>query len=206
MGIWNHSSISLSQCDPKEIAAAKSLRIVTIQPANCMENEGYQGRLDHSSPCQSSDYPLWLGWTGVGLQYSPYAYFNEHCIFLHSQHLPWRLAGWLLSACWHQVETFQAISLAQMPTRSLLAAHPDSHHYQGGTSYLPMEIVQSWIAALLLEDLKKKRQVCQVGSMSVIGWNLRRRNVDWVGWQDLQAWRTYSDLQKLGRASPYHHN
>ena len=54
----------------------------------CFENEGYQGRLDHPARANHRIIRFDMDGHDWGFQYSPYAYFNEHCIFLDSQHVP----------------------------------------------------------------------------------------------------------------------
>src|SRR5699024_11840110 len=53
-----------------------------------MENEGYQGRINHPARANHRIIRLNLGDEKWGFQYSPYAYFNEHCIILNTEHVP----------------------------------------------------------------------------------------------------------------------
>ena len=106
-------NLSKPEKDPKEIAAAKKAKNSHYPACQlCMENEGYQGRLDHPARANHRIIRFDLAGQEWGFQYSPYAYFNEHCIFLHSQHLPMagfqrigrsarKLPALLLFACKH---------------------------------------------------------------------------------------------------------
>ena len=80
-------NLSKPEKDPKDIAAAK-LAKASHYPACqlCFENEGYQGRLDHPARANHRIIRFDMDGHDWGFQYSPYAYFNEHCIFLDSQH------------------------------------------------------------------------------------------------------------------------
>mgnify|MGYP000942585812 CR=1 FL=1 len=75
--------------DPKTIAAEKLLK-----PSNypkcllCMENEGYQGRVNYPARANHRIIRMNLGEELWGFQYSPYSYFNEHAIFFNSEHVP----------------------------------------------------------------------------------------------------------------------
>lgn len=82
-------NLSKPEKDPKDIAAAK-LAKASHYPACqlCFENEGYQGRLDHPARANHRIIRFDMDGHDWGFQYSPYAYFNEHCIFLYSQHIP----------------------------------------------------------------------------------------------------------------------
>lgn len=88
-------SINLSkpEKDPKVIAAAKNL------PENsypkcllCVENEGYAGRLNHPARGNHRVIPLGLNDENWFLQYSPYVYYNEHCIVFKGKHEPMKIS------------------------------------------------------------------------------------------------------------------
>lgn len=75
-------SISKPEKDPKEIAVAKLVQASNYPQCQlCLENEGYHGRVNH--PARSNHRIIRFEMVGQewGFQYSPYAYFNEHCIF-----------------------------------------------------------------------------------------------------------------------------
>ena len=79
-------NLSKPEKDPKTIAAEKLLK-----PSNypkCMENEGYQGRVNYPARANHRIIRMNLGEELWGFQYSPYSYFNEHAIFFNSEHVP----------------------------------------------------------------------------------------------------------------------
>ena len=74
-------NLSKPEKDPKAIAAAKLTKASSYPKCQlCMENEGYQGRINHPARANHRIIRLNLGDEKWGFQYSPYAYFNEHCI------------------------------------------------------------------------------------------------------------------------------
>ena len=82
-------NLSKPEKDPKAIAAAKLAKASSYPKCQlCMENEGYQGRLNHPARANHRIIRLNLGDEKWGFQYSPYAYFNEHCIILNTEHVP----------------------------------------------------------------------------------------------------------------------
>lgn len=87
-------SINLSkpEKDPKEIAAAKA-RPSSSYPecALCIENEGYAGRLNHPARQNHRIIPVKLNQQQWYVQYSPYIYYNEHCILLNEDHHPMKI-------------------------------------------------------------------------------------------------------------------
>ena len=85
-------NLSKPEKDPRAIAAAK-LAPQNAYPACqlCAENEGYHGRLDHPARQNHRLIPLTLDGQDWFFQYSPYVYYNEHCIVLNSRHIPMKI-------------------------------------------------------------------------------------------------------------------
>ena len=85
-------NLSKPEKDPRAIAAAKSAPQNAYPACQlCAENEGYQGRLDHPARQNHRLIPLVLDGQNWYLQYSPYVYYNEHCILLNSRHIPMKI-------------------------------------------------------------------------------------------------------------------
>ncbi|MFD1464476.1 UDP-glucose--hexose-1-phosphate uridylyltransferase, partial [Paenibacillus farraposensis] len=86
-------NLSKPEKDPKDIAAAAKVKASGYPAcALCLENEGYLGRLDAAARGNHRVVRLAVGGRTWGFQYSPYAYFNEHAIFLDSLHEPMRIS------------------------------------------------------------------------------------------------------------------
>ena len=82
-------NLSKPEKDPKAIAAARSLPASNYpRCALCAENEGYAGRVNHPARQNHRIVPITINSSPWFLQYSPYVYYNEHCICLNSQHIP----------------------------------------------------------------------------------------------------------------------
>ena len=85
-------NLSKPEKDPKAIAAAgKAKQSGYPKCLLCMENEGYAGRINHPARQNHRIIPLTLAGDKFGLQYSPYVYYNEHCIVFHSSHVPMKI-------------------------------------------------------------------------------------------------------------------
>ena len=85
-------NLSKPEKDPKAIAAAAHDTAKKYpQCALCLENEGYLGRLGQAARSNHRIIRLNVGGHSWGMQYSPYAYFNEHCIFLDTKHEPMKI-------------------------------------------------------------------------------------------------------------------
>ncbi len=82
-------NLSKPEKDPKAIAAALAQKAVAYPKCQlCIENEGYAGRLNHPARQNHRIIPVTIDGTTWGFQYSPYVYYNEHCILFNSQHVP----------------------------------------------------------------------------------------------------------------------
>ena len=135
-------NLSKPEKDPKDIAAAK-LAKASHYPACqlCVENEGYQGRLDHPARANHRIIRFDMDGHDWGFQYSPYAYFNEHCIFLDSQHVPMAISRKTFERLLTIVETFPGYFAGSNADLPIVGGSILTHdHYQGGRHTFPMEL------------------------------------------------------------------
>ena len=135
-------NLSKPEKDPKDIAAAK-LAKASHYPACqlCFENEGYQGRLDHPARANHRIIRFDMNGHDWGFQYSPYAYFNEHCIFLDSQHVPMAISRKTFERLLTIVETFPGYFAGSNADLPIVGGSILTHdHYQGGHHTFPMEL------------------------------------------------------------------
>lgn len=105
-------NLSKPEKDPKAIAAAAhDTKKKYPQCALCMENEGYKGRLGQAARSNHRIIRMMIGGKQWGFQYSPYAYFNEHCIFLYGEHEPMKINRQTLVNLVEIENTLPALSL-----------------------------------------------------------------------------------------------
>ena len=135
-------NLSKPEKDPKEIAAAKLVKSSNYPQCQlCMENEGYQGRLDHPARANHRIIRFDMDGHDWGFQYSPYAYFNEHCIFLDSQHVPMAISRKTFERLLTIVETFPGYFAGSNADLPIVGGSILTHdHYQGGRHTFPMEL------------------------------------------------------------------
>ena len=135
-------NLSKPEKDPKEIAAAKLVKSSNYPQCQlCMENEGYHGRVNH--PARSNHRIIRFDISGQewGFQYSPYAYFNEHCIFLDSKHRPMAISRQSFERLLAIVEQFPGYFAGSNADLPIVGGSILTHdHYQGGRHVFPMEI------------------------------------------------------------------
>ena len=188
-------NLSKPEKDPKDIAAAK-LAKASHYPACqlCFENEGYQGRLDHPARANHRIIRFDMDGHDWGFQYSPYAYFNEHCIFLDSQHVPMAISRKTFERLLTIVETFPGYFSGSNADLPIVGGSILTHdHYQGGRHTFPMELapVEESFTIDGFEDV----------SLGIVNWPmsvLRLQSDDkaqLIALADhiLTAWRGYSD-------------
>lgn len=85
-------NLSKPEKDPKAIAVAKSAPQTSYPKCQlCRENEGYAGRMNHPARANHRIIPIEICGAPWFLQYSPYVYYNEHCIVFNSRHLPMKI-------------------------------------------------------------------------------------------------------------------
>ena len=135
-------NLSKPEKDPKEIAAAKLVKSSNYPQCQlCMENEGYHGRVNH--PARSNHRIIRFDISGQewGFQYSPYAYFNEHCIFLDSMHRPMAISRQSFERLLAIVEQFPGYFAGSNADLPIVGGSILTHdHYQGGRHVFPMEV------------------------------------------------------------------
>ena len=134
-------NLSKPEKDPKAIAAAKNLPASAYPRCQlCAENEGYAGRVNHPARQNHRIVPITINGSPWFLQYSPYVYYNEHCICLNSEHVPMKIDracfGKLLDFV-RQFPHYFVGSNADLPiVGGSILAHD---HFQGGHYTFPME-------------------------------------------------------------------
>ncbi|MBQ2270804.1 MAG: UDP-glucose--hexose-1-phosphate uridylyltransferase [Firmicutes bacterium] len=139
-----HITINLSkpEKDPKAIAAAGKAAPAGYPKCQlCAENEGYAGRINHPARQNHRIIPLEINDSPWFFQYSPYVYYNEHCIVFNSQHTPMKID----KACFRKLLDFVKLfphyfvgSNADLP---IVGGSILSHdHFQGGHYIFPMEV------------------------------------------------------------------
>lgn len=135
-------NLSKPEKDPKDIAAAKNAKVRHYPACQlCFENEGYQGRLDHPARANHRIIRFDMAGQEWGFQYSPYAYFNEHCIFLYSQHIPMSINRKTFERLLTIVETFSGYFAGSNADLPIVGGSILTHeHYQGGRHTFAMEL------------------------------------------------------------------
>lgn len=133
-------NMSKPEKDPKDIAAAAKLKKAGYPAcALCMETEGYAGRNNFAARANHRIIRFLLGGKTWGFQYSPYAYFNEHAIFLDENHEPMVINQTTFSNLLAIVDMFPEYFVGSNADLPIVGGSMLSHeHYQGGRHIFPM--------------------------------------------------------------------
>jgi len=127
-------NLSKPEKDPKAIAAAKNAKAGSYPKCLlCMENEGYAGRLNHPARENHRIIPLRINGSEWGFQYSPYVYYNEHCIVFNGQHIPMKIDRAAFTKLFDFVRLFPHYFLGSNADLPIVGGSILSHdHFQGG--------------------------------------------------------------------------
>ncbi len=127
-------NLSKPEKDPKAIAAAKLAKQTSYPKCLlCMENEGYAGRLNHPARQNHRIIPVTINGSDWGFQYSPYVYYNEHCIVFNSQHTPMKIERATFAKLLDFVRQFPHYFVGSNADLPIVGGSILSHdHFQGG--------------------------------------------------------------------------
>ena len=188
-------NLSKPEKDPKAIAAAKNAPQAGYPKCQlCRENEGYAGRMNHPARANHRIIPIEICGADWCLQYSPYVYYNEHCIVFNSQHIPMKIDKSAFEKLLSFVTVFPHYFVGSNADLPIVGGSILSHeHFQGGHYRFAMES-----AGMEKEVFFQGYEDIHAGivkwPMSVIRLNGKdpARIAD-LGEKILNAWRGYSD-------------
>ncbi|MCM1414690.1 MAG: UDP-glucose--hexose-1-phosphate uridylyltransferase [bacterium] len=127
-------NLSKPEKDPKAIAAAKNAKQGGYPKCLlCRENEGYAGRINHPARQNHRIIPVTINGSAWGFQYSPYVYYNEHCIVFNSQHIPMKIEHDTFCKLFDFVKQFPHYFVGSNADLPIVGGSILSHdHFQGG--------------------------------------------------------------------------
>lgn len=127
-------NLSKPEKDPKAIAAAKLMKQSGYPKCQlCMENEGYAGRANHPARNNHRIIPITVNNSPWGFQYSPYVYYNEHCIVFNGKHTPMKIDRAAFVKLFDFVRMFPHYFLGSNADLPIVGGSILTHdHFQGG--------------------------------------------------------------------------
>ena len=188
-------NLSKPEKDPKAIAAARNAKQSAYPKCQlCVENEGYAGRVNHPARENHRIMPVTICGQDWGFQYSPYVYFNEHCILLNRAHVPMTIDRAAFEKLFDFIRQFPHYMIASNADLPIVGGSILSHeHFQGGRYDFPMakaEVEQS-VTIRGYEDVSVGILHWPMSVIRIAGCDAKRL-VDLAD-HILQSWRAYSD-------------
>lgn len=190
-------SINLSkpEKDPKAIAAAKLVKQSGYPKCLlCVENVGYDGNVNHPPRANHRIIPVEMDGHTWCLQYSPYVYYNEHCIVLNSEHVPMRITKQTFKNLLCFVEKFPHYFVGSNADLPIVGGSILTHdHYQGGNYEFPMakKGYRETYTFAGYEDIEAGIVDWALSTIRLKGTSIDR--LVELGGKILAAWRAYSD-------------
>ncbi len=188
-------NLSKPEKDPKAIAAAKLAKQSGYPKCQlCRENEGYAGRTNHPARENHRIIPITINGRQWGFQYSPYVYYNEHCIVFNGQHVPMKVERATFVKLFDFIKLFPHYFIGSNADLPIVGGSILSHdHFQGGNYEFAMAKapVEREFTVKGYEDVKA----------GIVKWPLsvirlsctdEKRIIDLAD-HILKAWRGYTD-------------
>lgn len=188
-------NLSKPEKDPKAIAAAKNAKQSGYPKCQlCMENEGYAGRLDHPARQNHRIIPVTIQDKKWGFQYSPYVYYNEHCIVFNSEHIPMKIEHDTFCKLFDFVKQFPHYFVGSNADLPIVGGSILSHdHFQGGHYEFAMAKapVEKEFTVKGFEDVKAGIVKWPMSVIRISGKETERLIA--LADKILAAWRDYTD-------------
>ncbi len=190
-------NLSKPEKDPKAIAAAKAAPQTGYPKCLlCPENEGYAGRMNHPARQNHRIIPVTVGGGDWYLQYSPYVYYNEHCIVFNAQHTPMVIDKGAFCKLLDFVTAFPHYFVGSNADLPIVGGSILSHeHFQGGHYSFPMERapVEQEVTFTGFEEIKAGIVKWPMSVLRINGSDKNR--LAELADKILRCWRGYTDAE-----------
>ena len=134
-------NLSKPEKDPRDIAAAKKEKASAYPKCQlCVENAGFSGNAKHPARQNLRPIPIKVGGEDWAFQYSPYGYYNEHCIVFNSQHVPMKIDETVFGKLFDIIDQFPHYFVGSNADLPIVGGSILTHeHFQGGRYSFAME-------------------------------------------------------------------
>lgn len=188
-------NLSKPEKDPKAIAAALAMKQSAYPKCQlCRENEGYAGRVNHPARQNHRIIPITVDNSKWFLQYSPYVYYNEHCIVFNGEHLPMKIDESAFRKLFDFVKLFPHYFVGSNADLPIVGGSILTHeHFQGGRYTFAMAKAPVETPVVFADFTDVEAGIVK-WPMSVL--RLRGKDTDRLcalGGKILAKWRSYTD-------------
>jgi len=188
-------NLSKPEKDPKAIAAAKFAKQSSYPKCMlCRENTGYRGRMNYPARQTLRTIPVELNGTASSLQYSPYVYYNEHCIVFNNEHTPMVINKNAFAKLLDFVTVFPHYFIGSNADLPIVGGSILTHdHFQGGNYTFAMAEapIEQEVAFEGFEDIKAGIVKWPMSVIRICG-DDKAKLADLAD-RILTAWRNYTD-------------
>ena len=188
-------NLSKPEKDPKAIAAAKNAPQTAYPKCQlCRENEGYAGRMNHPARANHRIVPIEICGANWCLQYSPYVYYNEHCIVFNAEHVPMKIDRSAFDKLLDFVRVFPHYFVGSNADLPIVGGSILSHeHFQGGHYTFAMETagIEKEVSFAGYEDISAGIVKWPMSVIRLTGKDPAR--ISELADKILTVWRGYSD-------------
>ncbi|MCI7492073.1 MAG: UDP-glucose--hexose-1-phosphate uridylyltransferase [Lachnobacterium sp.] len=188
-------NLSKPEKDPKAIAAAKNAKQSAYPKCQlCAENEGYAGRVNHPARQNHRIIPVTINNSDWYFQYSPYVYYNEHCIVFNSKHTPMKIERATFGKLLDFVTNFPHYFVGSNADLPIVGGSILTHdHFQGGhyTFAMAKAPIEKKISFKGYEDVRAGIVKWPMSVIRISGAD-KDRLIDLAD-KILVAWRGYTD-------------
>lgn len=188
-------NLSKPEKDPKAIAAALKMKATSYPKCLlCKENEGYMGRINHPARQNHRIIPMTLGGENFFMQYSPYVYYNEHCIVFNAEHTPMKIDKSAFAKLLDFVEKFPHYFVGSNADLPIVGGSILTHeHFQGGNYEFAMAKapIETKVTFSGFEDVQAGIVKWPMSVIRIKGTN-KARLVELAD-KVLTTWRGYTD-------------
>lgn len=188
-------NLSKPEKDPKAIAAALKMKSSSYPKCLlCKENEGYAGRINHPARQNHRIIPMNLANSDFYMQYSPYVYYNEHCIVFNAEHIPMKIDKGAFQKLLAFVEKFPHYFVGSNADLPIVGGSILTHeHFQGGNYSFAMAKapIETEVSFNGFEDITAGIVKWPMSVIRLIGTDADR--IVELSDKILNAWRGYTD-------------
>ncbi len=188
-------NLSKPEKDPKAIAAAKNAPSVSYPKCMlCVENEGYAGRVNFPARQNHRIIPIEVCKKPWRFQYSPYVYYNEHCIVFNARHTPMKIDHDIFPKLFSFLDSFPHYFVGSNADLPIVGGSILAHeHFQGGNHTFAMELapVEKTYKIKGFEDVEVGRVKWPMSVLRLSSESAERASL--LACKVLDAWRGYTD-------------
>ncbi len=189
-------NLSKPEKSNKDVAKLLTAPVTDKYPACplCKENEGFYGAVNFPARTNIRTITVNLGGEEWGMQYSPYAYFNEHCILFNKKHTPMRIDGSTVEKLLDFIELFPNYFIGSNSDLPIVGGSILNHeHYQGGKHEMPLQRAG---ALKTYKSQEYKDLTIEVldfynSVIRIVGFN--RNTVQSLATEIIEKWKVYND-------------